>query len=269
MSWVVIAGTVSAAGAVACAVLALRRLSAVERRLRALTPIARARAPWRPVSDRDLVQSGVGCGQGMLAAAKLGGLLVGAVGGSLAGQVIGAGSVAGLAFAYGGFVIPSLGVERRAAARRRDAELRLGAVFERVEALAAAGRPVETALAAVSETDSGSALLDATLRRAAGAYALGAPLFRSLAARARDEGLDQLAIFGAELERSRDLGQGSLTVVRDAREAARARRRSRSLEAAAQVEGKLMLTLVLCYLPALFLLVVIPLFLTLLDGLFG
>jgi hypothetical protein len=30
-----------------------------------------------------------------------------------------------------------------------------------------------------------------------------------------------------------------------------------------------MLTLVLCYLPALMLLVVIPLFLTLLDGLFG
>jgi len=32
---------------------------------------------------------------------------------------------------------------------------------------------------------------------------------------------------------------------------------------------RLMLTLVLCYLPALMLLVVIPLFLTLLDGLFG
>ncbi len=30
-----------------------------------------------------------------------------------------------------------------------------------------------------------------------------------------------------------------------------------------------MLTLVLCYLPALLLMVVIPLFLTLLDGLFG
>jgi hypothetical protein len=71
------------------------------------------------------------------------------------------------------------------------------------------------------------------------------------------------------LERSRDLGQGSLAVVRDARDTARSRRRTRSLEAAAKVEGKLMLTLVLCYLPALLLLVVIPLFLTLLDGLFG
>jgi len=35
------------------------------------------------------------------------------------------------------------------------------------------------------------------------------------------------------------------------------------------VEGRLMLVLVLCYLPALFLLVVIPLFIGLLDGLFG
>ncbi|HEX6060924.1 MAG TPA: hypothetical protein VF001_02560 [Candidatus Limnocylindria bacterium] len=37
----------------------------------------------------------------------------------------------------------------------------------------------------------------------------------------------------------------------------------------AKVDGTLMLTLGLCYLPALMRLVVIPLLLTLLDGLFG
>ena len=58
-------------------------------------------------------------------------------------------------------------------------------------------------------------------------------------------------------------------MIRDARDAARAAERTAAIEAAAKVEGKLMLTLVLCYLPALMLLVVIPLFLTLLDGLFG
>jgi len=60
-----------------------------------------------------------------------------------------------------------------------------------------------------------------------------------------------------------------VAVIRDPRDVARAAARTEALEAAAQVEGKLMLTLVLCHLPALMLLVVIPLFLTLLDGLFG
>jgi len=58
-------------------------------------------------------------------------------------------------------------------------------------------------------------------------------------------------------------------VIRDARDAARAAERAASIEAAAKVEGKLMLTLVLCYFPALMLLVVVPLFLTLLNGLFA
>jgi len=105
------------------------------------------------------------------------------------------------------------------------------------------------------------------LRRAADAYALGAPLFSSLSGAVETDGIDELAKVAAALERSRDLGRGWLAVIRGRREAARAE----SLEAAAKVEGKLMLTLVLCYLPARMLLVVIPLplFLTLLDGLFS
>ena len=55
----------------------------------------------------------------------------------------------------------------------------------------------------------------------------------------------------------------------DERERTRAAERARSLEAAGNVEGQLMLVLVLCYLPALMLLVVIPLFLGLLEGLFA
>ena len=52
------------------------------------------------------------------------------------------------------------------------------------------------------------------------------------------------------------------------RDRLRASERAKSLDAAGRVEGRLMLVLVLCYLPALMLLVVIPLFLGLLDGLF-
>ncbi|MDP9321260.1 MAG: hypothetical protein M3P16_09220, partial [Chloroflexota bacterium] len=120
-----------------------------------------------------------------------------------------------------------------------------------------------------ARTATSSAILDQALHQATDAYALGAPLFRSLGAAAQAEGIGTLLTLATALERSRDLGRGSIAVIRDARDAARAAERAESLEAAAKVEGKLMLTLVLCYLPALMLLVVIPLFLTLLDGLFG
>src|SRR5207245_907641 len=63
-------------------------------------------------------------------------------------------------------------------------------------------------------------------------------------------------------------GRGALTVLRDERERLRASERARGLDAAGRVEGRLTLVLALCYLPALMLLVVIPLFLGLLDGLF-
>jgi len=125
------------------------------------------------------------------------------------------------------------------------------------------------AATSLRETSWFRVVLDSALRGAAGAYALGAPLYGALGASARAEGIPALAALAEALERSRGLGQGSIAVIRDARDAARAAERAASIEAAAKVEGKLMLTLVLCYLPALMLLVVIPLFLTLLDGLFG
>lgn len=262
-------GALCALISVCAAIAALRRESDIERRLALLLPVVRARSRWRPVSDRDLDQSGIPCTQMDVAAAKVLGLLAGAAVGGLAGNVVGLGGVAAIACGYGGFVLPSLVVERRASARRRGSERPIAVLLERLEALAGAGRPVETALSGLARNVTGSPLLDATLRRAADAYALGAPLFRSLTAHATAQGLEQLATFASDLERSRDLGQGSIAVVRDARDAARSARRTRSLEAAAKVEGKLMLTLVLCYLPALLLLVVVPLFLTLLDGLFS
>jgi pilus assembly protein TadC len=262
-------GALCAAIAVCAAIVTLRRQSDIERRLALLLPVMRPRARWRPVTDRDLDQSTIRCTQADVAAAKILGMLAGAAIGGLVGNVIGLGGAAAIVSGYGGFVLPSLVVERRATARRRGADRPIASLFERIEALSGTGRPVETALLAVARTATGSPLLDVTLRAAADSYALGASLFRSLATHAAAQGLDQLATFATDLERSRDLGQGSIAVVREARDAARSRRRTRSLEAAAKVEGKLMLTLVLCYLPALLLLVVIPLFLTLLDGLFG
>jgi hypothetical protein len=58
-------------------------------------------------------------------------------------------------------------------------------------------------------------------------------------------------------------------VLEDAREEFRTLARERLLQSASQVEGKMTLVLTLCCLPALALLIVIPLFVTLLAGLFG
>jgi pilus assembly protein TadC len=253
---------------VGVAILALcsaaRRDSLVQRRLALFAPSVHRAPSWRPVADRDLRQAGLLRSQTELVAMKLLGVVVGAAAGGVLGGV---GLSAGLA--YAGFVGPSLAVERRARSHRRTAERALGPVLERIEALGAAGRPIETAIATLARIPTSSSVLDAALRRAADAYALGAPLYGALGASAQAEGLPALGALAGALERSRGLGQGSIAVIRDARAAARAAERAASIEAAAKVEGKLMLTLVLCYLPALMLLVVIPLFLTLLDGLFG
>ncbi len=258
------AGAVCVLLAVVALASAARRDSAVQRRLGLFVPVLHRAPRWRAVGDRDLRQAGLLRSHTELVGAKCLGAVVGATAGGALGLV-----PLAVACAYGGFVAPSLAIERRARGRRRAAEHATGPFLERVEALAAAGRPIETAIVAIARLPTTSLVLDAALQRTADAYALGAPLFRSLAAAAHDEGITGLTSLAAALDRARGLGHGSLAVIRNARDAARAAERAASVEAAATVEGKLMLTLVLCYLPALMLLVVIPLFLTLLDGLFG
>lgn len=168
---------------------------------------------------------------------------------------------------YAGWVVPSLVVATRAARSRAIAERATIVLVERVDALVGAGRPAETALARVLERPTGAALLDRTLRKVREAYVLGAPLFRTLAEYARGEGLEGCAALAEDLERSRDMGSASAAILRERRSALRSAERSRALDAASKVEGRLMLVLALCYLPALMLLVVIPLFMSLLDGL--
>jgi Flp pilus assembly protein TadB len=217
---------------------------------------------------RELPRSGLRWSEIDLLRAKLVFALVAAAVVAVVGLVIPIGPAFVVAAAYGGFVTPTVYVERAAARCRGEAERALVALVEWTEALVASGRPVETALVAVAEHGVGSVLIDAAIAAASRSYALGAPLFRALAHEASSAGLTALAHVALELERTRDLGRGALTVLRDERERLRASERARSLDAAGHVEGRLMLVLVLCYLPALMLLVVIPLFLGLLNGLF-
>lgn len=262
-------GTVAAGVSLAAVVLSARRRSSVERRLLRVAPLAARAVRWRAAAERDLLQSETGLDQSGLVAAKLIGAVAGLGLGLAAASALPLSPAVAILPAYAGAVLPSAVVERRAASRRHAAERALGAVVERVEALVAAGRPAESALVAIARRPTSSLLLDRALGQAAERYALGAPLFRALVACAEAEGLPGVAAFASTLERSRELGQGSLLLIREARDERRAAERTRALEAASGVEGRLMLVLVLCYLPALFLLVVIPLFIGLLDGLFG
>jgi Flp pilus assembly protein TadB len=238
-------------------------------RLARLAP--RAKVPTRIRSlflPADLELSGLEWNEGELLRAKI---LCAGAGATLAAVVAAAlpiGGIVVVAAAYAGFVGPSLYVERAAARRRSEAERALLTLVEWAEALVTSGRPIETAFVAIAARGIGAALLDRASRAAVRSYALGAPLFPALAREARRAGIPGLAEIAEELERARDLGRGALVVLRDERDRLRAAERARGLTAAGHVEGRLMLVLVLCYLPALMLLVVIPLFLGLLDGLF-
>lgn len=259
-----------AAVSIAALVLSFRRASAVGRRLELIAPAARRRRTgWHTVRELDLRHSGLGLDEDRLLAVRAIAALACALAGGMLALALSIGPLVVVLAAYAGAVAPAMLVEARARSRRAEAEDATVILVERLEGLVSAGRPSETALALLMRRASGSVLLDDVLRRAAEAHLLGAPIFRTLAAHAGDDGLATCAAVAEDLERARDLGSGSLAVVRERRRSLREGERARRLEAASQVEGKLMLVLVLCYLPALVLLVVIPLFVGLLEGLFA
>jgi Flp pilus assembly protein TadB len=217
---------------------------------------------------RDLAQSGLGWSESDLVRAKCVAALTGAALAGAVSLIVPIGPLVAVVAAYVGFILPTLRVERAAAHRRSESERALVTLVEWAEALVASGRPVEAAIVGIAERSVGGRLIDGAVAAAARSYALGAPLFPALAREANSIGLPALAAIAGDLERARDLGRGALVVLRDHRDRLRGSERARGLDAAGRVEGRLMLVLVLCYLPALMLLVVIPLFLGLLDGLF-
>jgi Flp pilus assembly protein TadB len=262
-------GATLAGVAVLAALAATHPRSRVDRRLAMLAPRARARAISRSLVDvRALAQSGLGWTAEQIVAVKIVSALTLATIAGAAGAIFGFGPLVAAVAACAGFVLPSVHVDRLAARERERAARALITFAEWLEALVASGRPLETAVVAIAERPLGVPLVDAALAEARRAYALGAPLLPSLRRVARDADLAALASFARELESARDLGRASVVVIREERDRLRAAERARALDAAAQVEGRLLLVLVLCYLPALMLVVVVPLFIGLLNGLF-
>jgi hypothetical protein len=222
-----------------------------------VVPSATLRASGLAVSVEHVVAA-------KIALALTGALLAGAV-----ALVVPIGALFILMMGYVGFVVPSIAVERRAAGRRRDAERATASLVEWTHALVLAGRPVDSAVLALARRGTGAPLLDEVLARVADLYTLGAALHVSLIRESKEAALTSLSRLAERLEHSRELGLGSVSVLEDLREELRSALRERLLQSASQVEGRITLILTLCYLPALALLVVIPLFVTLLAGLFG
>ena len=263
-------GAALAAASLVAAVLAIRPRSAVGMRLARVAPrIETPRLARSVLITGELAQSGLGWNETDLVRAKFVGALAGAAFTAVLSLIVPIGPVVVIAAAYAGFILPTLRVDRAAANRRSEAERALVTLVEWAEALVAGGRPVETAFVAIAQKGIGGGLIDDAAGAAVRSYSLGAPLFPALAREADSAGLPALAGVARDLEQARDLGRGALVVLRDHRDRLRGSERAKSLDAAGRVEGRLMLVLVLCYLPALMLLVVIPLFLGLLDGLFA
>jgi Flp pilus assembly protein TadB len=268
-----LAGAAAAAACIALMVLAAAPRSRVAIHLNALRPAsASAFARLRGIQliePATLKASGLGIAVEQFVAVKITLALVCALLAAVIAILVPIGAVVIVAAAYGGFVLPSVVVERRAARRRSEAEHAIAAFVEWTHALVSSGRPIDSAVVALARRGTGAWLVDDALTRVADLYTLGAPLYVSLIRESREARLPSLTRLAERLERARELGQGSISVLEDLREELRSAARERVIESASQVEGKMTLILTLCYLPALALLVVVPLFVTLLAGLFG
>ena len=265
-------GMAAAAVCVTLLILALAPRSRVVSRLDVLRP--RTPPLLLPLRRIELIApstlraSGLVVAPEQFVAAKIAAALVFALLATVISLFVPLGSAVIVAAAYGGFVIPSLVVESRAAERRRDAELAIASFVEWTHALVSSGRPPDSAVIALARRGTGAPLVDDVLERVDRLYTLGAPLYVSLLREAKEAALPTLCQLAERLERSRELGQGSIGVLEDLRDELRSVIRERLLASASQVEAKVTVILTLCYLPALALLVVIPLFVTLLAGLF-
>ena len=250
-----ILGSVAAAVAITLAACAARRTSTVERRLRTVLP-SPMMAPSGATGDQ-------------LALARIACAFAGAIAGIAIAAVLGIGILPVPVLAYLGGISPSILAERRRARDRRDIERAVITLVEWLHALVASGRPIEAAVVSIAQRGTGSGPLDALLVQVTRDYTLGVPLADAMARAARDRSARGLGDLATRLERTRDLGRGALPMLQDLRDELRAAERARALQAASHVEGKLTFVLTLCYLPALAALVIIPLFVTLLAGLFG
>jgi pilus assembly protein TadC len=251
-----VVGAIALGVSVAAGMLALRADSSVARWLRVLS----GTAPRVRVLPRD--------GDALLVVRAAAAGACALVGSAIA-VVVPLGALPIVALAYAGWVGPAVIAARRNAHRRRAAERGLVTLVEWTHALVSSGRPPEAAIADVTASGRVDAALHPSLDRVRRDYLLGVPMHVALAREASASGIRGLAELSSRLEQARDFGRAGLPLLQELRDDLRAQERARVLAAAGAVEGKLTAVMTLCYLPALALLVIVPLFVTLLAGLFA
>ena len=227
---------------------------------------SRLRPSWAGLSEDDLRLSGLDVerfGIAELLTVKVLGALLGAL------LVIAVAAVApGMlmllpAFAFGGFVAPSVLVTRRRVARQARMLRELPDLISLLKAFVGAGIPLEQALHLISAQLSGAPqpnLLATEVRRALSDYGLGMSIDDALQAMARRTGLTELEMLAAALSQAKRQGAGMERVLRDQETIARLQQRNRALAAASRVSTRLVGVLVLVYLPEFLVLILAPLF---------
>ncbi len=229
---------------------------------------SRLRPSWAGLSEDDLRLSGLDVerfGIAELLTVKVLGALLGA----LLLLVIAVAAVApGMlmllpAFAFGGFVAPSVLVTRRRVARQARMLRELPDLISLLKAFVGAGIPLEQALHLISAQVSSAPqpnLLATEVRRALSDYGLGMSIDDALQAMARRTGLTELEMLAAALSQAKRQGAGMERVLRDQETIARLQQRNRALAAASRVSTRLVGVLVLVYLPEFLVLILAPLF---------
>jgi tight adherence protein C len=227
---------------------------------------SRLRPSWAGLSEDDLRRSGIDVerfGIAELLTVKVLGALLGA------SLVIAVAAVApGMlmllpAFAFGGFVAPSVLVTRRRVARQARMLRELPDLISLLKAFVGAGIPLEQALHLISAQLSSAPqpnLLATEVRRALSDYGLGVSIDDALQGMARRTGLTELEMLAAALSQAKRQGAGMERVLRDQETIARLQQRNRALAAASRVSTRLVGVLVLVYLPEFLVLILAPLF---------
>jgi hypothetical protein len=249
-------GAIAFGVAVSCGALALRGASRVEARLARLTVVRGSRQLLHSLRDETI-------------SIRIAGAFIATIAAAAISAQLSLGVLPVPIAAYAGSIVPAIIDDRRDAHRRRAAERGVVTLVEWLHALVATGRPLETAIDTMAQRGAGDRLLDETLSRVRRDYLLGVPMHRALESNGRAARINGLVNIASRVERAREMGRGALPILQDLRDELRAAERAHSLQAASHVDGQLTLVLTLCYLPALALLVIVPLFLTLLAGLFG
>ncbi|MCY3748478.1 MAG: type II secretion system F family protein [Chloroflexi bacterium] len=171
-----------------------------------------------------------------------------------------------------GFAAPSLVIDVRKAARRKQILAEVPDVIAELRGLIGTGMGVERALHVLVEDDASevaSTALVREIRRTIAAYGLGVPMTVALQEAADRLGSPEFEAFVLALKQARRLGS-ELDAVLDQHEVGLRAQRQNAIDAeVASQEAKAQLVIAVFFLPAFMLLIFVPMLVSIAEGLFG